>query len=151
MVDIVGVGESLPFKDGTFDVVVCTQVLSYVSNPHHVVSEFYRVLKSDSHLLLSAPAFFPCHHDERWRFMPEGLELLLSQFDTIEILPEGHSISGVFRITNVWLNLISDNYYIKRILSSVAFPFFNTAGLLLDKLSFGNRQLTNNYSVWAKK
>ncbi len=41
----VGLGESLPFDDGCFDVVVCVDVLEHVQSPAATVTEISRVLK----------------------------------------------------------------------------------------------------------
>lgn len=41
----VGVGESLPYADTTFDLVVCVDVLEHVHDPWKVVREVRRVLK----------------------------------------------------------------------------------------------------------
>jgi 2-polyprenyl-6-hydroxyphenyl methylase/3-demethylubiquinone-9 3-methyltransferase len=40
-----GVGEKLPFADGSFDAVVCVDVLEHVDSVEQVVSEIARVLK----------------------------------------------------------------------------------------------------------
>ena len=42
----------LPFKDSSFDVVVCIGVLQYVENEHIVISEIARVLKKDEGILI---------------------------------------------------------------------------------------------------
>lgn len=49
---------SLPFKDGSFDVVFCMQVLyhMWVKDEKKVLSEFHRVLKNGGILLLQEPA-----------------------------------------------------------------------------------------------
>ncbi|MEO1181022.1 MAG: bifunctional 2-polyprenyl-6-hydroxyphenol methylase/3-demethylubiquinol 3-O-methyltransferase UbiG [Cyanobacteria bacterium J06636_28] len=41
----VGMGESLPFDDGCFDVVVCVDVLEHVESPAATVTEISRVLR----------------------------------------------------------------------------------------------------------
>jgi SAM-dependent methyltransferase len=46
--------ESLPFEDGTFDVVLSTQVLEHVLDPSAAVRELARVLEPEGTLLLSA-------------------------------------------------------------------------------------------------
>ncbi|KAF7173532.1 hypothetical protein CNMCM6106_007617 [Aspergillus hiratsukae] len=40
-----GDANALPFKDGSFDVVMCHQVLQHVHNPVHILSEMRRVTK----------------------------------------------------------------------------------------------------------
>ncbi|MEP2920502.1 bifunctional 2-polyprenyl-6-hydroxyphenol methylase/3-demethylubiquinol 3-O-methyltransferase UbiG [Sulfitobacter sp.] len=41
----VGVGEALPYSDGTFDTVVCVDVLEHVQDVEAVLKEVHRVLK----------------------------------------------------------------------------------------------------------
>lgn len=45
--------ESLPFEDGSFDLVLCTQVLEHVVDPQAVLRELARVLEPGGTLLLS--------------------------------------------------------------------------------------------------
>jgi hypothetical protein len=100
---------------------------------------------------LSVPAFFPKHHDERWRFLPHGLKTLLEGFTTIEIHPEGKSISGAFRTMNVLLNLALEKQISRKLVERFVFPLTNMAGLLLDGLSAGSDHIAANYSVKAMK
>ncbi len=152
VVDVVGVGEHLPLADGTFDLVICAQVLSYVSNPKRVIREIQRVLKPGGVLLLSAPAFFPRHHDERWRFLPEGLRLLLADFSRAEIAPEGYSIAGICRTINVGLNLLFlRKSWLRAPVERMLIPLINLCGRAGDGLSNGNERFTANYSVLAIK
>lgn len=152
LVDIIGMGEHLPFKDRSFGLVLCTQVLNYAASPEKLVSEVHRVLKPQGYLILSAPALFPRHHDERWRFLPEAYKTLLVNFSDIEIRPEGYSIAGICRTINVSLKLVAgDSYLIQRILGVTVFPLLNSAGLLLDRFSRGNDFFTTNYVVLARK
>lgn len=46
------VGENLPFQSDKFDVVVCNNVLDHVINPHEVLFEIRRVLKTSGTFLL---------------------------------------------------------------------------------------------------
>jgi SAM-dependent methyltransferase len=151
LVDVVAVGENLPFPNNTFDVVLCTQVLSYVSDPFRVVNEFHRVLKPKGSLLVSVPSFFPIHHDERWRILPDGLRILLSRFSIVEVAAEGNSIAGICRTLNIIMNKLFLNRIARYLLSVCVIPFFNVAGIYLDRLSRGNDWFTANISARAKK
>ena len=150
LVDVVCLGETLPFRDSSFNLVVCTQVLTYVSDPARVVEEIYRVLRKGGHLILSVPSFFPEHHDERWRILPGGLRLLLARFETLRIEPEGHSIAGLFRAINVSLHYGMRSTW-RRLAEHTTVPALNLAGRLLDRLAAGNDMCTANYSVLARK
>lgn len=149
-VDVIGVGENLPLCDECFDIVFCTQVLSYVDNPAKVLNESCRVLKKNGALILSAPAFFPMHHDERWRFLPDGLSLLFKQFEKVEIFSEGHSAAGFFRTMNVCFRLIAKNSILLRKFEKIVFITSNIVGEYLDHFITSNC-LTANYCVIAIK
>ncbi len=47
--------DAVPYKDGTFDRVICRQVLTHLYNPVHALSEFHRVLKKQGVLYLTVP------------------------------------------------------------------------------------------------
>lgn len=46
---------SLPFKNNTFDLVVCLDVLEHIVEEEQVVSEIYRVLKPSGKFIISVP------------------------------------------------------------------------------------------------
>jgi len=50
---IQGVAEEMPYQDGYFDVVFCTNVLDHVSEPLSTIKEIDRVLKKQGHLVLT--------------------------------------------------------------------------------------------------
>lgn len=151
LVDVVGVGEQLPFAKARFGLVLCTQVLSYASNPFRIIAEIHRVLRPGSYLFLSAPAFFPRHPEERWRFLPDGLRLLLRHFSHVEILPEGNSVIGGLRTMNVLLDVDSRHWLIARTMRSTLVPALNGIGLLFERISQADERLTANYSVLARR
>ena len=53
----------LPFREGTFDTVISTQMLEHVRQPEIVIPEMARVLKPDGILILSAPMTWPLHEE----------------------------------------------------------------------------------------
>ncbi|MFD7075638.1 class I SAM-dependent methyltransferase [Nocardioides sp. NPDC059952] len=51
----------IPVDDGSFDRVICNQVLEHVPEPEKAIGELYRVLKPGGRIFLSAPLFFAEH------------------------------------------------------------------------------------------
>lgn len=49
----------LPFRDGTFDKVVCSEVLEHIPDDLHAMREITRVLKDDGILAVSVPSYLP--------------------------------------------------------------------------------------------
>jgi ubiquinone/menaquinone biosynthesis C-methylase UbiE len=52
---IIGTGESLPFRDCSFNAVSSVLVFSYVKNPVATLSEVYRVLEPGGSLAICTP------------------------------------------------------------------------------------------------
>lgn len=48
-------GESLPFKDNSFDKIICTEVLEHVLNPRLILGEIKRVAKKGTIVVLTIP------------------------------------------------------------------------------------------------
>jgi SAM-dependent methyltransferase len=88
-VDVVGDAHALPFPDGTFDRILCTEVLEHLHTPHTAIAEMQRVLKPGGTLILTTPFVFPLHdapHDY-YRYTKYGLKHLFRDWDIIELRP----------------------------------------------------------------
>ena len=48
-------GKNIPYVEGEFDVVICTQVLEHSEDPERVVEEMFRVLREGGKLYLTVP------------------------------------------------------------------------------------------------
>lgn len=48
-------GERLPFRDGTFDRVICSEVIEHVLEPREIIKEISRVMKEDAIAVISIP------------------------------------------------------------------------------------------------
>jgi len=59
--DVIGVGESLPFKDGSFDAAFSLAVLEHVADPFTCAHEIARVLKPGGSLYCVVPFLQPEH------------------------------------------------------------------------------------------
>ncbi|HEY2093031.1 MAG TPA: class I SAM-dependent methyltransferase [Thermoanaerobaculia bacterium] len=69
-------GDGLPFKDGSFDAVLCLETIEHLPKPRPAAKEMMRVLKSGGLVMITTPARF------RWLLKPDphyqirGLALL---------------------------------------------------------------------------
>ncbi|MGB6476321.1 MAG: class I SAM-dependent methyltransferase [Candidatus Sulfotelmatobacter sp.] len=143
----------MPFPEGLFDLVFCTQVLEYVLEPAVPVREIYRVLKPGGVALFSFAAFYPrIADDDYWRFTSAGLRHLLRPFGRVEVVPEGSSISGFFRACAVCLSMFARYPALRSLVEWTVVPVLNLSALALEKVArTDNDQATGNYSVWAQK
>ncbi len=54
-IDIVSDITSIPEPDGSFDALMCIEVLEHLPNPGNAIAEFARLIKPGGHLILTAP------------------------------------------------------------------------------------------------
>jgi ubiquinone/menaquinone biosynthesis C-methylase UbiE len=88
---------ALPFVDGAFDTVLCTEVLEHLPEPQRAIDEMHRVLKPGGELLLTTRFLFPIHdapHDY-FRFTKYGLRHLLRAFHDVRIEEETDSVGAL--------------------------------------------------------
>lgn len=50
---------SLPFKDGAFDRIICSEVLEHIPDDRQGIREMVRVLKEDGIIAISVPTYLP--------------------------------------------------------------------------------------------
>jgi SAM-dependent methyltransferase len=76
--DVLGVGEVLPFADGSIDAVISVAVLEHVRDPFACAAEIVRVLKPGGRLLCCVPFLQPEHGYPHHYFnmAPQGLRSL---------------------------------------------------------------------------
>ncbi len=153
LVNVIGRGESLPFRANTFDLVIATQVFEYVPRPHLAAEQVHDVLKPGGVFLMSVAAVSPRFvEDEHWRYMRSGVRSILAPFSQVEIVPEVFSLGGFCRLINTALNIFARYEIVRRFLQVTVFPLVNIAGLGLEKLSLStNDQMAGNYCAWARK
>jgi len=150
-VDVVGDARSIPLSDASMDVVLATQVLEHIPDPVAVIGEIRRVLKPGGTLLLSVPSIFPQHGSpgDYWRYMPQGLEWILRDFQRVTVTGEAGTVPSIFLIFNVYLQLLTGPVpWLQRLLTWTICPLNNLAGLLAGKVYRGS-QFASNYFVVA--
>src|SRR5882672_8976641 len=74
-------------EEGSFDIIICTEVLEHTLDPFSAVKEIFRVLKNGGIAAISTPFNFRIHGPlpDCWRFSEHGLRALFNQFSTIQI------------------------------------------------------------------
>ncbi len=74
-------------EEGSFDYVVCTEVLEHVIHPFNAVDEMFRLLKRGGYVFLSVPFNFRIHGPlpDCWRFTVHGLKVLFRRFGILEL------------------------------------------------------------------
>lgn len=53
-----GDAQDIPFEDETFDIVVCSEVIEHCPDDMKVLAELYRILKTNSFLILTVPNLY---------------------------------------------------------------------------------------------
>ncbi len=131
-IDIIGVDEALPFKDGSVELVVLQEVLEHVAKPRDMLAEIARVLRPGGHLYCQTPFQIGFHPGpcDYWRFSRQGIEALFCdphwQLEEVGI-SLGHG-SGFFRIAveffAVTASSVSQRLYIpaKALAALVLYP-----------------------------
>lgn len=79
--------ESLPLKDGFFDVAICLQVLEHTPFPERIVAEIARVLRPGGYLFLAAPNMLGGSGFSRTLRAARGM--FSGEFKRLRPLPEG--------------------------------------------------------------
>jgi SAM-dependent methyltransferase len=78
---------NVSLADGSYDLIVCTEVLEHTLQPFDAVAELQRLLKAGGYLFVSVPFNFRIHGPlpDCWRFTEHGLRALFQEWDIIEL------------------------------------------------------------------
>ena len=74
---------ALPFKSGTFDLVVSKDTLEHFQQPWIAVKEVHDVLNQGGLFILWVPFMHGFHGNDLYRYTPLGLQYLLSDFEIV--------------------------------------------------------------------
>jgi len=110
-VRVVGDAHHLPFRDGEFEQVLCTEVLEHLHTPQLAIDEMHRVLKKGGKLILTTRFNFPLHDTpgDYFRYTKYGIQHLLRDWD-VAVIEEEASTMRTFAVllqrvafqTDVW-------------------------------------------------
>jgi SAM-dependent methyltransferase len=99
--DVRGVGEKLPFLDGSFDAVISLAVLEHVKDPFRCAKEISRVLKPGASLMCCVPFLQPMHAypHHYYNMTSEGIRNLFADELDIERVTVYESILPIWSLT----------------------------------------------------
>jgi SAM-dependent methyltransferase len=105
--DVRGVGERLPFRDGSFDAVFSFAVLEHVKDPFQCAREIARVMKPGAELYCVVPFLQPYHGYPHHYFnmSHQGLKTLFERDLTIDrqqVILSGHPIFSLYWFVTRW-------------------------------------------------
>lgn len=76
---------------GTWDVILCTEVLEHVRRPWVAVAHLREALVPGGRLIASAPFLWPDHRTDMyadyWRFTEQGWHALLADWQDVRVVP----------------------------------------------------------------
>lgn len=136
---------NLNFNNGSFDNIVCIEVLEYVETPEKAVEEIYRVLSENGTLILSVPYMYKFHKDQI-RFSEIYLKDLFSNFKEVNVYHVGNAYSIILDIVFGKIKEISFTP-LRYILTLVYLPFT----LFLSRQTKTEGKYASGYFLVAKK
>ena len=106
--DLHGAVEELPVPDGSFDLVLCTQVLEHTVDPTQAVRELRRVLAPGGRVLASTHGVEVYHPapEDNWRWTHTGLERLFStsaEWSNVRVTPVGGTTTCLGKVTATYV------------------------------------------------
>jgi SAM-dependent methyltransferase len=109
---VLGDAQELPMRSCSVDGAVLSEVLEHIPRPAEAIAEIHRVLRSGAWLHGSVPFAIGIHADpyDYYRYTSGSLELLLSDFDIVDVQPHGNHLAVAWRAVNErwhWLWIIN--------------------------------------------
>ena len=157
--EVIGSASDVPFKTGSFDTVLCTEVIEHVSEPWLVMDQISRVLRPGGVLILTSPLIARIHGAPRdfYRFTPYGLEHMASKvgIETVSISPMGgFGQMMAYMFSFFWERVIDRRFrprgYLGQVLRSALSwlgPLAYWIGKVIDRVEFDDRNSWNHVYV----
>jgi len=108
--ELIGPVEALPVADGSFDLVLCTQVLEHTDDPAKAVRELHRVTSPGGRVLASTHGVQVYHPSpgDYWRWTHTGLERLFSEnaeWSAVAVTPAAGTASGLAMLVGTYVEI----------------------------------------------
>jgi SAM-dependent methyltransferase len=145
--------EALPVEDGSFDVVLCNQVLEHCDDPALAVRELRRVTAARGRVLASTHGVMPYHPSptDYWRWTHAGLEKIFADsalWASVRVTPASGTTACVGMIVAMNLDLALRRLRAGR-LSRPLVTTINRAAEAIDRRSSRLREPTQPGTLFA--
>ena len=146
-------GTFFPYKDETYNVVLCSQVLEHSFSPKILLTEIFRVLEVKGTLCLTIPFLWPEHEQpyDSQRFTSFGLINILKGvgFNVVSVKKTNPGLTALIQLTIEWLEslgrkLIKGKFTLLtwRLMMFIPYTILNFIGLIYRNIPLVN--MTNN-------
>ena len=152
--------EALPVDDGSFDVVLCAQVLEHADDPAAGVRELHRVTAPGGRVLLSTHGTMVYHPNpvDLWRWTHAGLERLFErngEWASVRVSPGSGSTACVAMLASIYLEHTLRRAHAGRLARPLV-SALNRSAAAIDRRSALLREprpgtIAANYHVVAEK
>ncbi len=152
--------EALPVEDGSYDVVLCSQVLEHVEDPAQAARELSRALRSGGWLLLTTHGTYYYHPlpADHWRWTHTGLEKVLrdnGDWASVTVTPASGTTACIAMLLSMYIDVAARRAH-AGLLAKPLVAALNTAAEAIDGRSAALRgpgpgSLHANYHVVAVK
>lgn len=135
-VDVFYDGKKIPFKNETFDSILCTEVLEHVFNLDELLLEFNRVLKIDAKAIITTPFMWEEHEMpfDFARYTTPALKYLYEKngFEIINNYKIGHHIHVIATFSSRYLvNKLPFRTLFRYFILSFSIFYYNAKGSIL--------------------
>lgn len=108
--ELKGPVEAIPVADGSFDVVLCNQVLEHCDDPVRAVTELRRVAAPGGRVLVTTHGVMPYHPSptDYWRWTHAGLEKLFAEngpWSSVRVTPASGTTACLGMLVAMYLDL----------------------------------------------
>ncbi|MFH1606046.1 MAG: methyltransferase domain-containing protein [Nanoarchaeota archaeon] len=139
--------QPIPYKDYSFDVILCSDVLEHIKHHDIVIKEIYRVLKKEGSFVFTVPAnkFLYCgfdkYYNHRRRYEKKELKQLLQHFSEKNIFYWNTTLFPFICIQRLFINkTIGGRYKLPKIINIFLYKMLIFESKLINnniKLPFG--------------
>lgn len=146
--DVLGSIEDIGIPDGSCKAIFAIEVLEHVENVPAALSNCRRILASGGILFVSVPFMLPIHDApyDYYRFSEYGLQLLLSDFSNVSIMPRNGYFESCAVVAMRSLSTPKGRHWLVLLIATISILILAPLARLIDKL-VPIRESTTGYTV----